>query len=213
MLGVLMLETRFPRPPGDVGHPASFQMPVRYRKVVGATAHRVVSAEGDWALLEPFVMAGCALIEEGARALTTSCGFLVQFQQELQAALSVPVWSSALLKLPELDQPGVITVNAQALGPGHLQAAGAPADTPIEGLRAGSHFQRTLLEDLETLDEAQAQAEVVDAAQRLVARCPQVQSLVLECTNMPPYAAAVTRATGRPVHHLMTLVHERWKRL
>jgi hypothetical protein len=37
------------------------------------------------------------------------------------------------------------------------------------------------------------------------------QTVVLECTNLPPYADAVQRATGRPVHHLMTFVHERWE--
>ena len=48
---------------------------------------------------------------------------------------------------------------------------------------------------------------------RLVQRHPDIESLVLECTNLPPYAAAVQRATGRPVHHLMTFVHERWEAL
>ena len=41
-LGVLMLQTRFPRPPGDIGHPASFDFPVLYRVVQGASAARVV---------------------------------------------------------------------------------------------------------------------------------------------------------------------------
>ena len=45
-LGVLMLQTRFPRLPGDVGHPASFSMPVHHRVVPGASAQRVVR-EGD----------------------------------------------------------------------------------------------------------------------------------------------------------------------
>lgn len=213
MLGVLMLDTCFPRPLGDVGHPASFDMPVRYQVVRGATASRVVHAQADASLLQPFILAGQDLVAQGARALTTSCGFLVRFQHSLQAALPVPVWTSALLKLPELANPGVITVNAQALGPADMQAAGGAADTPVEGLEVGCALQQTLLRDLPHLDLAQAQDDVVASAQRLIARCPQVQNLVLECTNMPPYADAVAQATGRPVHHLMTLVHERWKRL
>ena len=213
MLGVLMLDTHFPRPLGDVGHPGSFEMPVRYERVRGATASRVVRSDTEAALLAPFLEAGHRLIHQGACALTTSCGFLVRFQHALQAALPVPVWTSALLKLPELESPGVLTVNAQALGPDDLVAAGGTAFTPIEGLAPGCSLQRTLLQDLDHLDPVQAQADVVAAALRLVERCPQVKTLVLECTNMPPYAQAVAQATGRSVHHLMTLVHERWKLL
>ena len=214
MLGVLMLQTRFPRPPGDVGHPASFAMPVRHTVVHAATPARVVRpGEGDPALLQPFVEAGRELVAAGARALTTSCGFLVAFQAPLQAALPVPVWSSSLLKLRELRRPGVLTVDAAALGPAHLRAAGAPEDTPVEGLAPGCHLQRTLLEDAPELDAAQARDDVVQAALRLAARHPDLDAIVLECTNMPPYAEAVQRATGRPVHHLMTLVHERWNAL
>ena len=96
MLGVLMLDTHFPRPVGDVGHPGSFDMPVRHLRVRGATASRVVQTSRDEALLDPFLQAGHDLVMQGARALTTSCGFLVRYQHALQAALPVPVWTSAL---------------------------------------------------------------------------------------------------------------------
>jgi len=212
MLGVLMLQTQFPRPAGDVGHPASFRMPVRWQVVAGATPQRVVRL-GDAALLQPFVEAGRGLVAQGALALTTSCGFLVRFQRELEQALRVPVWTSSLLKLPELVRPGVVTVDASSLGPALLRCAGARADTPVEGLTPGCSLQRTLLEDLPELDLEAARGDVVQAAQRLVRQHPGLDSIVLECTNMPPYADDVKRATGLPVHHLMTLVHERWAAL
>jgi hypothetical protein len=209
MLGILMLDTRFPRLPGDVGREASWAMPVRFAVVRGASPQRVVR-EGDPALLQPFVDAGRGLVEAGAAALTTSCGFLVLFQRALQQALPVPVWTSSLLAVHGLPAPGIVTVDAAALGPAHLLAAGADPRTPIEGLAPGCTLQRTLLEDLPELDPAEAEADAVAAACRLVRRHPGVQSIVLECTNLPPYADAIARATGRPVHHLMTWVHERW---
>jgi hypothetical protein len=209
-LGVLMLETRFPRPPGDAGNPASYAMPVQFAVVRGATPLRVVRAATDPDLLQPFVDAARSLVAQGARAITTSCGFLVGFQRALQDSVPVPVWSSGLLKLPELARPGVLTVDARSLGAAHLRAAGGREDTPIEGLAPGGTLQRTLLHDLPSLDVQRAEAEVVAAAKRLLDRHPEIDSLVLECTNMPPYAAAVQRGTGRPVHHLLTLVHERW---
>jgi Asp/Glu/hydantoin racemase len=179
-------------------------MPVRYRTVAGASPQRVVR-ERDDTLLAPFVDAARALEADGARAITTGCGFLFRFQDALQAAVAVPVWTSSLLALPALRRPGVITVDAASL---HLAAP-----VPIEGLEPGSSLQRTLLDDLPTLDPVAAAADTVAAARRLVARHPEVESLVFECTNLPPYADAVARATGRPVHHLMTFVHERWEAL
>jgi hypothetical protein len=80
----------------------------------------------------------------------------------------------------------------------------------VEGLPPAGHLQRVLLEDLAHLDPVAAQAEVLQAAQQLLARHPEVQTLLLECTNLAPYAAALAAATGRRVHHLLSLVHERW---
>ena len=211
-LGVLMLDTRFPRVVGDVGNPTSFAMPVRHRVVAGASPQRVVR-DGDPALLQPFVDTARQLVDEGACAITTSCGFLVQFQQALEAALPVPVWSSSLLKLSELPAPGVITVDVLSLGAAHLRAAGADATVPVVGLAPECHLQRALLEDLAHIDPQQAESDVVEAAQRLVVRWPAVREIVLECTNMPPYAKAVARATRRPVLHIISLLHERWQAL
>ena len=213
-LGVLMLQTRFARVLGDVGNAASFAMPVRYRVVPGASAQRVVRA-ADETLLGPFIAAARALVDEGASAITTSCGFLVQFQQALQEAVPVPVWTSSLLLLPELASPGVLTVDADSLAARHWLAAGAAVDTPVQGLAKGCHLQNVLLDDMSadplTLDTTQAERDAVTAGQRLVARHPQVQNIVLECTNLPPYSGAVQRATGRPVHHLLSLIHSRWQ--
>lgn len=211
-LGILMLQTRFPRPLGDIGHPGSFAFEVRYRRVEGASPQRVVRERAQ-GLLEPFVAAARALVNEGASAIATGCGFLALHQDALQAALPVPVWSSALLKVRKLARPGIVTADAASLHAEHLRAVGADPATPIEGLPPGGALQRTLLEDLPTLDAQAARADTVAAARALCARCPQIDSVVLECTNLPPYADAVRAATGLPVHDIRTFLHERWHAL
>ena len=205
-----MLYTRFPRIVGDIGNPATFDFPVLYRTVRGASPQRVVR-ERDRALLQPFIDAGRVLVDEGATAITTSCGFLVLFQRELQAALPVPVWTSSLLLLAELNGAGIVTVDAASLSADHLSAAGAPPGTPIEGLAPGCAFQRSLLNDEATLDTADAREETVAAARRLIQRHPALSTIVLECTNMPPYAEAVRAATGRTVLDITTLLRQRFQ--
>lgn len=214
-LGVLMLETRFERVPGDIGHPASFDFPVRYAVVAGASPQRVVR-DGDRALLPAFCDAGRTLVAQGAAAIATSCGFLVQFQRELQEALQVPVWTSSLLALPALQRvapAGVLTIDAASLTALHLRAAGADPATPVEGVAPGCHLQRALLDGSVALDPARAERDVVAAGMRLVARRPDLRALALECTNMPPYADALRAATGLPVHDIRTLLHDRWHAL
>jgi len=215
-LGVVMLETHFPRPPGDIGHPQTFAFPVRYRTVRGASPRRVV-VERDRTLLAPFIEAARALEREGVTAVTTSCGFLALFQREMAAAVAVPMWTSSLLLVAEIEagwrdgrRVGVVTADAASLTAEHLAAVGASAETPIEGLALDSRFRRTLLEDREELDLDEAEQATVAAARHLVARRPDVAEIILECTNMPPYADAVRAATGRPVHDITTLVRARF---
>jgi hypothetical protein len=215
-IGLLMLETRFPRPAGDVGNPNTFDFPLLVERVPGARVDRVIDARAR-GLLGPFVAAGRRLVERGAVAIGTSCGFLVLHQRALAAALPVPVATSSLLQLPWVQATlppgarcGVVTFDARALGAEHLEAAGAPADTPVAGLRAGDTLRRAIAGDAARIDLGRARAEVVAAAQRLVERHPEVGAIVLECTNLPPYRAAIRAATGRPVFDGNTLLAWLW---
>ena len=212
-LGILMLETRFARIPGDIGHASSWPFPVLYRVVPGATAARVVLGGGR-GLLPDFIEAARELVRMGAEAITTSCGFLTLFQQELAAAVGVPVATSALMQVPWVQatlptgrRVGLLTVSRTALTPAHLASANVPLDIPIAGTEQGREFFRVMVRgDKEDLDIALARQDILDAGHDLVQRHPEVGAIVLECTNMPPYAAALQAATGRPVYDIHTLV-------
>ena len=95
-LGILMLEARFARIPGDMGNAETWPFPVLYRVVRGASPERVVLG-GATGLLPDFIAAARELVDQGAEAITTNCGFLALFQAELAAAVGVPVATSALL--------------------------------------------------------------------------------------------------------------------
>lgn len=211
-VGVILLDTRFPRPPGDMGQPVTYAragIPVRFARVPRATVQRVVR-EADPALLAPFVQAARQLESEGAGLIITSCGFLARHQQALQAAVKVPVITSSLLQCQDLAQPGIVTFEAASLSSAVLSAAEVPANTPVSGLKPQCSMHLAISEDLTEMDFGQACSEVVEAAQTLVQAHPQVRSIVLECTNMPPYRQAVAQATGRPVHDLETMLLQRW---
>jgi hypothetical protein len=212
-LGILMLEARFPRIPGDMGNAGTWPFPVLYRVVRGATPALVV-LERARGLLPAFLEAAAELVALGAEAITTNCGFLALFQEQLAAHVRVPVASSALMQVPWVQatlppgqRVGVVTISAATLTPAHLAAAGVPMDTPIAGTEGGREFFRVLIgAESEDLDVALAEQDVLDAGRALVARHPEVGAIVLECTNMAPYAAAMQAALGRPVYDIYSLV-------
>lgn len=213
-IGILMLDTVFPRIPGDIGYAATFPFPVLYHRVRNASPTRVVR-EGDPALLEGFVEGARALEASGVLAITTGCGFLVLFQRQLAEAVRIPVFSSPLLMVPLVSRllgpdrvVGILTVDSGSLGPRHLAAAGISEEVPIviAGLEKGRAFTPVLLDNEMELDVDAARQEHVDVARDLVERRPEVGAIVLECANMPPYAAAIREATGRPVFDITTLI-------
>jgi hypothetical protein len=213
-VGILMLDTRFPRIPGDMGNAATFPFPVRYQRVPGADPDLVVR-RGAAGLLPAFIEGARQLEREGVGAITTNCGFLVTFQRELAASVRVPVFSSSLLLvplvhrlLPPARRVGIMTVNAGALTPAHLEGAGIGPEIPIAvaGLETEKEFTRVLLGNELELDVDLAREEHIRVARRLVAHHPDVGALVLECTNMPPYSADIRRETGLPVFDIVSLV-------
>jgi hypothetical protein len=211
-LGILMLDTRFPRPPGDVGNPDTYRragIPVRFVTVRGASPRRVVK-DADTALLQPFVDAAIEMERQGASLLSTSCGFLAACQDALSRAVAIPVVTSSLLQVSRCRRPGIVTIDADSLTPALLAAAGVAPGTPVQGVQPGCEFHRRILSNDSTMDLAQAQQDVVAAALALVRRHPELTDIVLECTNMPPYRSAVAQATGRPVHDIETLLLAEW---
>lgn len=213
-LGILMLEARFPRIPGDMGNAATWPFPVLYRVVRGATPEQVV-LHGARGLLPDFVDAARDLVDLGAEAITTNCGFLSLFQQEIAAAVNVPVATSSMMQvawvqatLPPGKRVGIVTVCGETLTAAHFKAVGVPPDTPFVGTENGREFFRVLIKaDKQDLDVALARQDIVDAGKALVAQHPQVGAIVLECTNMPPYAAALRDAVGLPVYDIYAMIN------
>jgi Asp/Glu/hydantoin racemase len=212
-LGILMLDAKFPRICGDMGNAETWPFPVRYRVVRGASPERVVlnAAEG---LLPAFLDAAAELVSDGAEAITTNCGFLSLFQQRLAAHVRVPVATSALIQVPWVQatlppgrRVGVLTIAAESLTQLHLEAAGVPLDTPVIGIEEGDEFFRVLiLGETVDLDIDLARQDILKAGRRLVDEHPDVGAVVLECTNMPPYAADLREALGIPIFDIYTLI-------
>ena len=213
ILGILALDTGFPRSLGDVGNQSTWHFPTILRCVEGATPMRVAGRKAE-GLLGAFVEGGRELIRNGADGIITTCGFLSIFQKQLTEKLSVPVAASSLLLLPMVDRllpagrrAGVITYSKAFLGPEHLEGVGAAPDTPVEGIPGTGATFAAITDGADDLDVRAFEAEVVAAGRRLVETRGDIGAIVVECANMPPYSAALREALGLPVYDAVSFVN------
>jgi len=211
-LGILMLEARFPRIPGDMGNAGTWPFPVLYRVVKGASPDRVVRRRAE-GLLPDFLAAARDLVEQGADGITTNCGFLSLYQREIAAHVGVPVATSSLMQAPSIQallppgrRVGIITISAATMSAEHLARAGVDPSTPVVGTDDGHEFSRAIIGDEDRMDVAAAEADILAAGDDLVRRHPDVGAVLLECTNMVPYARALRDRLQRPVYDIYSFI-------
>ena len=212
-LGVISLETFFPKPDGHIKYAASFDFPVLFRTVKGATIDRLIR-ERDPTLLEPFLEAARELEREGVRAITGSCGFLALHQRRIADAVKVPVFMSSLIQVPLVAQMlgggrkvGVVVANREALTIDHLKGAGI-GDQPlvIAGMEDQPQFAEVILHaQRNDLDMEVFESELCTVVDRMLTENPEVGALVLECTDLSHFAPAVFKRFGLPVFDLTSL--------
>ncbi|MDF0498646.1 hypothetical protein [Bradyrhizobium yuanmingense] len=220
-VGILQLERKrgcpFIRPfvPGDVNNASTWSVPVRYKTVPGLSVDRILGPNAA-ELTSAVVEAGSELVREGAQLITSNCGFAIRYQEALCAALEVPVLLSSLQLAPFLERMlprgkalGIVTANSRSLTPDLLETAGLPAGSNrvvVAGLEEAPAFAAAFLTASGDLDVDAVERETVDAAVALLNRRPDVGMLLLECADLPPFAAAVQRATGIPVFDFTSLI-------
>ncbi len=211
-LGILILDTLYPRIPGDPVNATTWPFPVLYKVVRGALPERVIRGRAE-GLLDVFLEAAAELVATGADGLTTTCGFLALFQDELAAHCQVPVAASSLMQvapvqalLPPGKRVGILTANGPSLSENHLTAAGAPLDTPIGSTDDSCEFNRTMNLAEPMADMAACEADVLAAGHALIAEHPDLGAVVVECTRMAPFSKALGQEIGLPVYDIYSFV-------
>lgn len=212
-IGILLLDTHVPFIHGDVGNAASYQYPVRFKRIDGLTAERIFNH--DLGFVEKMKDGAKELEREGVKAITGDCGFMAIYQKAVKAAVDIPVFLSSLLQIPfiratlsDRARIGVITANAASLTPEVFHSLGIQLDNSlaIVGLENTNYFKDAAILETGILDSVKIRDEVVTAAKKMMAENPDVKTILLECSLLPPYGEAVSRATGLPVYDYLTMI-------
>lgn len=208
-IGILMLDCNIPFVPGDVGNASTYDFPVQYLLVPGATGDAVVGRQ-DPALTPSFVEGARALAAQGVRAITGDCAYMGAYQRAVAESVDIPVFMSSLMQVPLVlnmlapsRRLAVLVANGQTVSERLLEPVGIVGEVAercvFRGLEDKESFAGTCLIETGEIDVDAIEAEMVETARELVAEDPSIGAFLFECSDMPPYSAAVQAATGLPV--------------
>lgn len=218
-LGILHLERGLPpgatppaSAPGSMLNPATFDFPTISETVAGAWVENVV--RGEPALEPAFIAAARRLVERGAVAISSTCGFSVRHQPAVAASVDVPVVMSSLLLLPTLLRQlpmhakiAVLTYDstycsADLLG---IDDQSERARIVIGGIEGGKFWHDELKRPAPPLDVAAIEADVGKCIERLRSKHPEIATILFECAAFPIVAPAIRRIAKLPVYSIADL--------
>lgn len=212
-VGILHLDVWYPLLPGNVVNAYTYDFPVRMKLIPNSLQPRVHG--GDPSLLDDIIKAGRELENEGVRAICGACGYLGNFQSQVAEVLDVPVFLSSLVQVPMIyaglkrgQKVGILCADGPSLTPKILKNCGAdPSHCFVKGLGDQPQMSAILKSDRGSFDNKALKQEMADGARALVDEHPEVGAILLECSDMPPYAAVVQKAVNLPVFDFITLIN------
>ncbi len=206
----------YPMVPGNIVNGYTFDFPVRLKAVEGLDIPNLFAAGGE---VLPHILKACnSLQREGVRAISAACGFFGSYQRQVAEAMDIPVAISSLVQLPWIASVispglkiGVLTADQSSLSETLLRNCGVTEELRrrlvIRDLRNAPEFS-CILESRGEFDNGLVEQEVVNAALGILKEQPDTGAILLECSDMPPYAHAIQAATCLPVFDFTTLI--RW---
>lgn len=210
-LGILALDVAYPLIPGNVVNAHTYDFPVRIKCIKGATTERIF--KNDRTLLDDFIKAAKELEEEGVRAISGACGYFANFQKCLAENLDVPVFTSALIQAPWIkcglkagQKIGVICAKGDSVTEKMLEEVGITDSSYLvfKGLENTAQFGALVDCSKFEFQNSVVRREVLEASCEL-ANNYNLGAILLECSDLPPYAADIQRAVNLPVFDYISL--------
>ncbi len=218
-LGILQLErgvppgTASPTPlPGSMLNSLTFDFPIISETVPGAWVENVV--RGDPTLEPAYIAAARRLVERGAVAISSACGFSIRHQPAVAASVNVPVIMSSLILLPGLLRQlapqakiAVLTYDSthcdeRLLG---LDEQSERARVVIGGIEGGKYWRDELKRPAPPIDIDAMERDVTACVARLRSLQPQIGALLFECAGFPIIAPTIRRVAKLPVYDITSL--------
>lgn len=199
---------------GNQNYATTYDFPIRIKLWDWKAPPEKEEVWAGWNL-DGFINCAKELVKEGVSAIVSSCGLTGTIQPDVVNEVDVPVCTSSLLQVPLVSsmigkdkKVGILTASAErcyAQNSRLLKSVGIDESIQIEivGMDQLQPEYRDIwrtqfARDPSKYDPKKVEEVMVAAARELVSK-GKIGAIVLECTEMPIYAAAIQEATGLPV--------------
>lgn len=210
-IGIIAVDLIYPKLPGNVANATTYNYPVLYKKVNFNIEKLFV---GDPKIENEIIAAARELEAEGVRAIIGACGYFAHFQKQVAEAVNVPVFLSSLCQIPVIkmglkqsQKIAVFAASGENLNDKLLQNVGVDSkDFVIQNIGNLESFA-PIRWGKTKLDNARLTKDLVEVTRSLIKEQPDIGAILLECSDLPPYASDIQRASGLPVFDFITLIN------
>lgn len=210
-IGIIAVHLIYPKLPGNVANATTYRFPVLYQEVDFDIEQLFA---GDDSIRDIVVEAAKELERQGVRAIVGACGYFAHFQQDVAEAVQVPVFLSSLCQIPMIrlglsahQKILVLAASGDQLDDALLHHVG----TGREGLLIQNIGDMDSFDAIRygktTLDNGRLTEDLCRLAAELQRQEPDIGAILLECSDLPPYAKAIQSVTGLPVFDFNTMIN------
>lgn len=209
-IGIITVDLIYPKLPGNVANATTYPFPVKY-KAVSFEIEQLFA--GDPAIREQILNAARELEQEGVRAIVGACGYFAHFQKDIAEVVDIPVFMSSLCQLPMIKNAfspkkkiAVLAASGDDLDNRILEKVGTDTDRLIVQNIGSLESFSSIRWGRPEIDNGKLKADLAEIAVKLVEDNPDIGAILLECSDLPPYAKAIQAATGLPVFDFNTMI-------
>ncbi len=215
-IGIVYIENvNYPMLPGNVVNACTYNFPVRMAPVPNLTNFRLF--EGDPTIADDIINTARHLVEkDGVKAICSACGFLGNYHKIVSEAIDIPVAMSSLVQIPLIqsllkpnEKIGILTAGAESITDSLLENCNIKnkENLIIKDARYTKKFANAVVDMAGYMDNALANEEIASLAEEIVREHEDIGAILLEFSDMPPYAYEIQRRTRRPVFDFITLIN------
>lgn len=211
-LGIIQLSNKPLLFPGSVGNCESYPFDVLYETPADIYTEQII--EGANHIGRSYSDKAKKLVERGADAIMSTCGFAILFQKQVKESVNIPVGMSSLLLLPYLlkivpdaQKIGVLTFDANKLTVNYLDCVIPRRDQNrllIAGIE-GTHSWCELIKPQQDLQYNDFRQDVLQLTERIAHQHRDLGAILLECSGFCSFRNEIAKLTKSPTLDFLNL--------